>query len=105
MSTQQIKVLVVDDNPANVALVERILTKEGFATQPALSGEAALLLLQKSLYDLILLDINMPGLDGFSTCQRIKAHPTLAKIPIIFLTAEQDEAAITQAFRVGGVDF
>ena len=101
----KIKILIVDDNPANVRLVDKILKKQDFITGLAYGGLEAVEESQRVAYDLILLDIMMPDLDGYEACIRIKANPLTEKIPIIFLTAKNETKDITHAFGVGGVDF
>ncbi|HEY1082872.1 MAG TPA: hybrid sensor histidine kinase/response regulator [Prosthecobacter sp.] len=99
-------IMVVDDQPQNVKLVSDLLTVAmGYEVIQASSGEQALELLQKSVPDLILLDVLMPDLDGVETCKLIKENPVLADIPIIFLSAADDKNLIVQALESGGVDY
>lgn len=99
-------VMVVDDQPQNVKLVSELLTLAmGYEVIEASSGEQALTLLNKSIPDLILLDVLMPELDGVETCKLIKENPLLADIPIIFLSAADDKNLIVQALESGGVDY
>jgi len=99
------KVLVVDDTPANIDLLLTILEPQGLNILVATSGEAALQVAQRALPDLILLDIMMPGWDGFETCRRMKADPKLAEVPVIFVTARDDTSDIVTAFDIGAVDY
>ena len=99
------KVLVVDDTPANLKVVTETLDAEGYEVSTALSGDRCLKRLQNFTPDLILLDVQMPGIDGFETCQQIKANPELSHIPIIFLTALSDATSTVRGFDVGAVDY
>lgn len=99
------KILVVDDTPANLEVITKTLASAGYAVATAISGERALKRLQIFVPDLILLDIQMPGIDGFQTCQLIKENPELATIPIIFITALSDIESVTKGFALGAVDY
>jgi len=81
------KVLIVDDEPDNIELLQRRLTRKGYETLGAASGEAGLKLAAAELPNLILMDIKMPGLDGLEATKRLKAEPSTAHIPVIALTA------------------
>ncbi|MEO0806993.1 MAG: response regulator [Cyanobacteria bacterium J06643_4] len=98
-------VLVVDDIPANLEVITESLSAENYDIFTALSGERALKQLQKHPVDLILLDVQMPGIDGFETCQHIKANPQTANIPVIFITALSDTDSIVKAFGLGAADY
>lgn len=98
-------ILIVDDEPVNRLILESNLNKNGFATTSAASGEECLAAAQKHLPDLILLDILMPGMDGFITCERLKNIPTTQDIPVIFLSSLSDTEKKTKGFERGGVDF
>ncbi len=98
--------LVVDDDEDFARLLERTLSNDGYRVTYALSGETALKLLAELPIDLVLLDIHMPGLDGFETCRRIKSAPTTLGVPVIFLTADRrSNAALAAALSVGGTDY
>lgn len=97
--------LIVDDNPNNLQILHRILTQAGYKVRPALSGEIALRAIESSHPDLILLDVRMAGLDGYETCEILKANSKTAAIPIIFISALQDVQDKLRGFQVGGVDF
>lgn len=99
------RVLVVDDTPANLEVITDALTSQGYQVTVAISGDRALKRLETYVPDLILLDIQMPGIDGFETCQQIKGNPMLADIPIIFITALSDTASIVKGFSLGAVDY
>ncbi len=102
---QDIKILVVDDMPQNIDVVTELLQKEGYKVFIATSGEKAIKRAEKILPDLILLDINMPGIDGFETCKILKANDDIKNIPVIFLTALADTQNIIKGFEIGAVDY
>jgi two-component system sensor histidine kinase/response regulator len=99
------KVLVVDDTPANVLLLARMLTERGYEPQAVRSGAEALRLARAEPPDLILLDVSMPEMNGYEVCARLKAEPALRDIPVIFISALSDTMDKVKAFRVGGVDY
>ena len=98
-------ILVVDDGVDNLNLLSAILQQAGYRVRPALSGEAALKAIAASLPDLILLDIRMPGLDGYATCRRLKADARTRDIPVIFISAMRSSEDQIAAFDAGGVDY
>lgn len=98
-------ILVVDDTPANLEVVCETLGDAGYEVVTAINGDRALKRVQAHPPDLILLDVQMPGIDGFETCQRLKADPTTASIPIIFMTALSDADSKVKGFVVGAVDY
>ena len=97
------KVLVVEDSRTNVGILVGLL--QDYDVMVALDGETALELLARETPDVILLDIVMPGMDGFEVCRRIKERDDLSAIPILFITGRTDEASIIQAFDIGGSDY
>lgn len=99
------RILLVEDEPVNIQAVSGILKDQGYQVSVATSGTKALEVLTRVRPDLILLDVVMPGIDGFETCQRIKATPELREIPIIFLTAKTGTEDIVKGFEVGAVDY
>jgi CheY-like chemotaxis protein len=99
------RVLIVDDEVANVELLARRLEAIGCQTQVASSGERAVALAKTERPDLILLDVMMPGLDGWQTCRRLKAQPETADVPVIFVTARDRNEDLSKGFEVGGVDY
>jgi len=101
----QADILVVDDTPENLRLLSTMLTHEGFYVRKALSGQMALTAVDAQLPDLILLDIMMPEMDGYTVCQQLKADPTTQDIPVIFLSALDDALDKVKAFQVGGTDY
>lgn len=98
-------ILLVDDNPANLTVLLEQLLAQGFQLMVAESGESALERVSYRKPDIILLDVRMPGIDGYETCRRLKATPDTAAIPVIFLSALNDADDKVQGFRAGGVDF
>jgi two-component system, sensor histidine kinase and response regulator len=98
-------ILVVDDNPVNVQLLTGLLKKEGFKVRAVLSGKLALQAARNNPPDLILLDINMPEMNGYEVCERLKDDKDLAAIPVIFISALNETIDKVRAFRVGGVDY
>ncbi len=103
--TDKSTVLVVDDNLANLALLNGILQEDGFEVLLAKTGQMALEIAQQNPPDIILLDITMPGWDGFETCQHIKNINKLNMIPILFLSGLTNPKDRLRAFNVGGVDY
>jgi CheY-like chemotaxis protein len=99
------RVLIVDDEIANVELLARRLEAISCQTQVASSGERAIALARTEQPDLILLDVMMPGIDGWQTCRRLKAQPETADIPVIFVTARDRSEDVSKGFEVGGVDY
>ncbi|MDY6991350.1 MAG: response regulator, partial [Pseudomonadota bacterium] len=99
------KVLMVDDTPANIDVLRKVLSPEGYRLSFANSGEKALQIVQRALPDLILLDVMMPGIDGFETCRQLKQTEALHDIPVIFITAKTDTDDLVEGFRVGAVDY
>lgn len=98
-------ILIVDDTSKNIQVVASILNEEGYSLGFATDGQKALKAVEEKNYDLILLDIMMPIMDGFETCVRLKANPKTVNIPIIFLTAKTEEESISKGFELGGVDY
>jgi two-component system sensor histidine kinase/response regulator len=98
-------VLVVDDNPKNLQVIAAFLSESGYQVEVALSGYDALKWVEDHTFDAILLDVMMPEMNGFETCQKIKQNPSYDNTPIIFLTARDDMESFTNGFDVGGVDF
>ncbi|NEQ28880.1 MAG: response regulator, partial [Microcoleus sp. SIO2G3] len=95
-------ILVVDDNPMNLQLLAGMLVDRGYKVRFAPSGELALQSVRSRLPDLILLDVMMPGLDGFGVCETLKADDRTQHIPIIFLSALSEANHKVRAFQVGG---
>jgi diguanylate cyclase (GGDEF)-like protein/PAS domain S-box-containing protein len=98
-------IMVVDDNPANLGVVGEHLEDSQYNVTVALDGFEALKRAEFVHPDLILLDVMMPGIDGFETCRRLKANPLTRDIPVIFMTALTDVSDKVSAFQAGGVDY
>jgi two-component system, sensor histidine kinase and response regulator len=98
-------ILLVDDNFTNIELLQKILQKDGYEIAFAPNGEQALKMMPKLNPNLILLDIMMPGIDGFETCQILKENENTREIPIIFISAKSRPEDIIKGFEVGGVDY
>lgn len=97
-------ILIIDDSPENLELLCDFLRGSGFAVDVAENGEAALAQLTQTKPDLILLDVVMPGLDGFETCQRLKENDETKDIPVIFMTALVNTSDKVRGFELGAVD-
>ncbi len=98
-------ILIVDDTPANLLLLTRMLTLRGYHARPVPSGKLALQAARTAPPDLILLDINMPEMNGYELCEQLKADAELKEIPVIFISVLSETIDKLQAFRVGGVDY
>ena len=97
--------LVVDDVVDNLRLVGSILREDDLEIAVATNGADAVAFVRDDPPDLILLDVMMPGMDGFETCRQIKQHLVSSTIPVIFLTARSQTEAVVRGFEVGGVDY
>ncbi len=98
-------ILIVDDSPTNLAMLSYTLEKAGLKVQVAHDGESAIQKVLLTPPDIILLDIYMPGIDGFETCIRLKSHPDIEDIPIIFMTALTDIEDKVKGLSLGAVDY
>lgn len=98
-------ILIVDDLPDNLRVLSSTLTEQGYQVRCAKNGSMALIGVQTTLPDLILLDINMPDMDGYEVCQKLKASLPTRDIPVIFISALDDVLDKVKAFDVGGVDY
>lgn len=99
------KILLVDDNPTNLQVLFQTLEGRGYNLLVAKNGEMALSITRKALPNLILLDIMMPGIDGYEVCRQLKADPTTREIPVIFLSALGDTKDKVQGLDLGAVDY
>lgn len=99
------RLLVVDDQESNVRLLSDMLSQLGYEIVSAVTGEDAIERLSARSVDLVLLDVLMPGLDGFEVCRRMRARPESADIPIVFLSAADDKTFIVRALEAGAVDY
>lgn len=98
-------ILIVDDQPANLDILRKTLESHDYIVLSAPNGEIALKLVSRALPDLILLDIVMPGIDGFEVCRLLKDDVQTQDIPVIFVTAKEETASVVEGFRIGGVDY
>ncbi|MBD2298452.1 sensor histidine kinase [Nostoc sp. FACHB-190] len=98
-------ILIVDDNPTNLSVLSEALAGEGWRFRVAVDGESAIAQAERNQPELILLDVQMPGIDGFETCRRLKANPATQNIPIIFTTALADTESKIHGFSLGAVDY
>ncbi len=99
-------ILIADDNPNYLRLFQKTLSKENYNLVLAANGKEALIQCESSRPDLVLLDIVMPGMDGFEVCRKLKANPDTLHIPVIFITAFQKESEhIVEGFNAGGADY
>ncbi|HSI62346.1 MAG TPA: sigma-54 dependent transcriptional regulator [Candidatus Saccharimonadia bacterium] len=99
------RILIVDDTPASLSLLASVLEPQGHEVLTASNGKDALQLAARAMPDLILLDVMMPGHDGFSVCRMLKHEPETAHIPVIFITSRQETESVLKGFRVGAVDY
>ncbi|MFH1152955.1 MAG: response regulator [Pseudomonadota bacterium] len=98
-------ILTVDDNPQNIQLLGKLLSDNGYDVGIAQNGSQAMNFLKKDKPDLILLDIMMPGMDGYQVCEKIKTNISTRHIPIIFITAKTETSDIVKGFEAGCVDY
>jgi len=102
---QDFSILVVDDNKENLKVVSNFLKTEGYQIALSLDADDALNILKENKIDLILLDVMMPGTDGFTFCRQLKKNDQLKDIPVVFLTAKTETSDLVEGFGVGGVDY
>ncbi len=105
MSTVPAKILIVDDNPGNIRVLTETLEPQGHEIYAAAHADQALKLVSRIMPDLVLLDVVMPGRDGFSICQILKADEATREIPVLFVTAKLETESILRGFRVGAIDY
>jgi PAS domain S-box-containing protein len=107
INTQTTKgnILVVDDTPDNLRLLSTMLAEQGYKVRKSISGQMALISAKAVLPDLILLDINMPGMNGYEVCTQLKADEQTRDVPVIFISALDEVLDKIKAFAVGGVDY
>ncbi|MEI6714741.1 MAG: sigma-54 dependent transcriptional regulator [Verrucomicrobiota bacterium] len=99
------KILIIDDTPANISILREALEPRGHEILTASGGESGLKIAVRAKPDLILLDVVMPGRDGFGICRELKAEDATKDIPILFITARNEPNSVLNGFRVGGVDY
>lgn len=98
-------ILIVDDKPENIRFLSEFLSEQGYQVRKAINGQAALIAARSLPPNLILLDINMPGMSGYEVCEQLKADAKTCTVPVIFLSAGSDVTAKVKAFQAGGVDY
>ncbi len=98
-------ILAVDDTPSSLKLLTDLLSAEGYKVRPAINGELALRAATAQTPELILLDANMPGMDGFEVCRRMKQEPKLSEVPVIFVSALSEMPEKLRGFEFGAVDY
>ena len=98
-------VLMIDDNPVNLQVLTSMLKQSGWRPRPVTSGRLGLQAARNEAPDLVLLDVNMPDMDGYEVCEQLKADPRLADIPVIFVSALGETVDKVRGFQVGGVDY
>jgi len=103
--TEKINILVVDDIDLNIRMVKDILTENGYELHSADSGMEALKKATSENFDLILLDVRMPGINGFEVCEKLRSLPQTKDVPIIFLTGEDETASVLKGFNAGAMDY
>jgi response regulator RpfG family c-di-GMP phosphodiesterase len=99
------KIMVVDDNPTNLKLLEDMLREHGYDVRSFPRGRLALTAVEQEPPDLILLDINMPEMNGYEVCEQLKANAGFCSIPVIFLSALNETEDKVKGFRAGGIDY
>jgi two-component system sensor histidine kinase/response regulator len=104
-NTEQYEILIVDDTPDSLELLRRLLKEFGYRVRPAANGRHALKSVAARLPDLILLDVKMPGMDGYEVCRRLKSREHSRNVPVIFISAYGETANKVEGFRAGGVDY
>jgi DNA-binding response OmpR family regulator len=102
LKTQAAVVLVIDDEPEITEIIETFLTESGYKVEVENSPAKALARAQKLQPDVVLLDIMMPGMDGYDVCQEFKKNPVLAHVPVIFLTGKDRADDMGRSFKSGG---
>jgi signal transduction histidine kinase len=103
--TKQSSILIVDDNPNNLQILGKVLSEKNYRVEFATSGKQAFEWIADRKFDLILLDINMPEMDGFEVCSKIRSDVNMPYMPIIFLSAETERESILKGFELGGQDY
>ena len=98
-------IVIVDDTPENLTVLRQMLAEQNYMVRPALNGEIAIKAVNTSSPDLILLDIRMPGMDGYEVCKQLKSEEKTRRIPVIFISALNELDDKIKAFSLGGVDY
>lgn len=105
MTTPRDIVLLVDDSPETLGFLTESLEGQGYSVLIATSGQSALSIAERITPDMVLMDAVMPGMDGFATCERLKANPAITNVPVIFLTGLTETEHVIHALSAGGVDY
>ncbi|HAN19472.1 MAG: hypothetical protein A2X13_02240 [Bacteroidetes bacterium GWC2_33_15] len=105
MVDEKFKLLIVDDNPQNLQVLGNLLEKNNYLVEYAQSGSEALEWIKTEMFDLILLDIMMPGMDGFEVCREIRKNKDFDDVPVIFLTAKTDKYSVVKGFELNAQDY
>lgn len=105
MTQRKPLILIIDDNQENLKVIGNMLKEHNYSIAVATGGEEAFELLWKNLPDLMLLDIMMPGMDGYEVCKKLKTEKRTKDIPVIFLSAKGETDDIVKGFEAGGVDY
>lgn len=105
ITTEGARILIVDDVPANLRILSEALESKGYRIQAATDGETAMKIVEAGAPELILMDVMMPGWNGYETCRRIKALPGMENVPILFITALNETEDIVEGFEAGGIDY
>lgn len=105
MKDKTVKILIIDDNPSNLKLLTKILFQQGYGVRIAPSAKLGINSVMAEVPDLILLDIKMPDMDGYTVCQDLKAKDKTCDIPVIFISGLEDTMDKVKAFKMGGVDY
>jgi two-component system, sensor histidine kinase and response regulator len=103
--TKKGNILIVDDTPENLKVAGNFLKEKEYNIALALNGDDALKILSSTPIDLVLLDIIMPGMNGYDVCEKIKQNPSITDIPVIFLSAKNAAEDIAKGFQKGGADY
>ena len=103
--TAPASIVIVDDAPANLILLANILEEAGYEVRVANSGQRALTLIERQPPDLVLLDVNLPDQNGYEVCRELRMREALRRVPVIFLSADDDPAAKARALEAGGDEY
>ena len=99
------RILAVDDNPDALSLLKKVLRREGYDVEVVQDGSAAIEMFSEHTFDLVLLDIMMPGVDGFEVSRRLRQGDGRGKVPVVFITSKDDAESMREGFRSGGSVF
>lgn len=102
---EQFCILIVDDEPNDIHMLGVVLQESGYLVEFAMSGHEALTWINRKPFDLILLDVMLPDIDGYDICKRLKSMPSTRGIPVIFLTAKTDPTSVVKGLQLGAVDY